>query len=187
MAIATNQVVEVTTSSQAIKSLVSKEAMDKAIKRFERNGVLPKLDYSDSYQGEDKDQNGVRDDIDAYIASLPDTEVQKRSLTQLAKYEGLKANFSQLTEAEVTDLAKNLLNTAYCVNTKYSDSVGEKRYSDLTLYLANTEKRAKLIDVANSSINDEIFNLDERELKEGHTGCEWEDSLIKKNKKSKKQ
>ena len=54
------------------------------IKVLEDSGVIPKLDRSSDIKGPDQNLNGVRDDIDAWIAALPITDKQKRAATQKA-------------------------------------------------------------------------------------------------------
>ncbi len=54
------------------------------IKVLENSGVIPKLDRSSDIKGPDQNLNGVRDDIDAWIAALPITEKQKKAATQKA-------------------------------------------------------------------------------------------------------
>ncbi|MBK6366137.1 MAG: hypothetical protein IPF65_02455 [Polaromonas sp.] len=64
------------------------QSLAEQIKALEASGVLPKLDRSTDIKGPDQNLNGVRDDIDAWIASLPVTATQKRAATQAA--EGLQ-------------------------------------------------------------------------------------------------
>ena len=54
------------------------------IKTLEDNGTIPKLDRSADIKGPDVNNNGVRDDIDVWIAALPITEKQKKAATQTA-------------------------------------------------------------------------------------------------------
>lgn len=71
------------TASGAKKSLG--ERILAAIQKLELSGDLPKLDRSDSVMGPDKDNNGVRDDIDAYVESLPETPQGKAALRQMSR------------------------------------------------------------------------------------------------------
>lgn len=59
--------------------------MKEQIKALEDSGKLPKLDRSTSIAGPDTNNNGIRDDIDAWIAALPITDVQKKAAEQAAK------------------------------------------------------------------------------------------------------
>lgn len=59
--------------------------VQQALASLEANGSLPKLDRTDALLGIDSNEDGVRDDLAAYIDSLPDTEVQKKALRQMTK------------------------------------------------------------------------------------------------------
>jgi hypothetical protein len=56
-----------------------------AILKAESNRTIPKLNHDDTIAGPDTDNNGIRDDIDAYIATLPYTDVQKKAIEQEAR------------------------------------------------------------------------------------------------------
>jgi hypothetical protein len=62
----------------------SEPSLTEQIKALEANGALPKLDRSSDIRGPDANNNGVRDDIDAWIATLPITETQKKAASQAA-------------------------------------------------------------------------------------------------------
>ena len=55
------------------------------IAKMENSGELPKLDRTDTVAGIDADQNGIRDDIDAYIQKTYPTEEQRKAVSQYAK------------------------------------------------------------------------------------------------------
>lgn len=63
---------------------IATPSLEEQIKGLETSGVLPKLDRSTSIQGPDQDLNGVRDDIDTWIAALPISESQKKAAIQKA-------------------------------------------------------------------------------------------------------
>lgn len=75
----------VTTSSVPTAATAAEPTLREQIKNHEASGALPKLDRSTNIKGPDQDLNGVRDDIDAWIAVLPITETQKKAATQKAK------------------------------------------------------------------------------------------------------
>jgi hypothetical protein len=60
-------------------------SMKEQLNELERTGVLPQLDRSTDIAGPDADRNGIRDDIDAYIAALPVTEPVKKAAQQRAR------------------------------------------------------------------------------------------------------
>ncbi|HEY4211168.1 MAG TPA: hypothetical protein VGM84_06790 [Steroidobacteraceae bacterium] len=56
-----------------------------AVAALEANGTLPILDVSDSLGGTDANNNGIRDDIEAYISKQSDSTPQRAALQQVAK------------------------------------------------------------------------------------------------------
>ena len=74
-----------TASAQSGLAAPVKASLKVQIQALERSGALPALDRSASITGPDVNNNGVRDDIEAYIASLPLSAVQKRAALQKAK------------------------------------------------------------------------------------------------------
>ena len=54
------------------------------LQALQASGKLPTLGVSASLAGSDADGDGVRDDIDTFIAGLSDSAAQKRALTQMA-------------------------------------------------------------------------------------------------------
>ncbi len=61
------------------------QPLKETIQALEDSGKIPKLDRSNDLLGPDANSNGVRDDIDAWIAAQPITEVQKKAAQQMAK------------------------------------------------------------------------------------------------------
>lgn len=57
----------------------------RSIEDLERQGLLPVLDRSESLGGPDTDGNGVRDDLDAWIARQDGTPARRDALRQLAR------------------------------------------------------------------------------------------------------
>ena len=66
-------------------ALPGNASLKSQIQALERSGALPALDRSTSITGPDANNNGVRDDIEAYIAGLPLSDAQKRAALQKAK------------------------------------------------------------------------------------------------------
>lgn len=60
-------------------------ALAAQIDALERSGRLPALDRSSDIRGTDVDDNGIRDDIDAWIAMQPVTPPQRKALRQTAR------------------------------------------------------------------------------------------------------
>ncbi|CDN89682.1 MULTISPECIES: hypothetical protein [Hydrogenophaga] len=60
-------------------------SMKDQLDALEKQGVLPELDRSTDVAGPDADGNGIRDDIDAYIAALPVSDEVKKAVRQRAR------------------------------------------------------------------------------------------------------
>ena len=59
--------------------------MKEQLEALEKAGELPALDRSTGIAGPDTDRNGIRDDIDAYIAGLPVSDAIKKAARQVAR------------------------------------------------------------------------------------------------------
>jgi hypothetical protein len=75
------QVKRVSSPTLAIPVLTAKAL----VQALENQGELPKLDRSSDIQGPDSNANGIRDDVERYIASLPITPEQQQAVEQFAK------------------------------------------------------------------------------------------------------
>ncbi|MFA0309507.1 chromosome partitioning protein ParA [Vibrio splendidus] len=87
---------------ELVAELKAQETIDDQLRllyeRFE-----PMLDRSDSLTGTDENNDGIRDDIEAFIDALEVTEPVRKSLKQNARYtqENLYHDFSQKTHANI--------------------------------------------------------------------------------------
>jgi hypothetical protein len=107
-----------------------------------KSGVMPKLDTSTSLLGTDADGNGVRDDIDAYIASLPDTAVQKRALRQSAAAINATVAVEPADSAALLRVDKLTSDGVVCLVDSYSDiQLSRKRFAEIQGYTINTKAR----------------------------------------------
>lgn len=57
-------------STTAAAPLTEAQTLREEIARLEQQGVLPTLDRSTDVRGPDLNNNGVRDDIDAFVSAL---------------------------------------------------------------------------------------------------------------------
>ncbi|MFM0053730.1 hypothetical protein [Caballeronia grimmiae] len=63
----------------------SSQTPQQQIQQLEASGVIPALDRSTDLKGPDADNNGLRDDIDSYVAKQGYTAIQKMAVLQYAK------------------------------------------------------------------------------------------------------
>jgi hypothetical protein len=134
-----------------------------AIQKLELRGDLPKLDRSDSVMGPDKDNNGVRDDIDAYVASLPDSPEEKAALLQMS------ASFSlMMVSAEDSEPDKEALRYAslastralHCLHETYVGSnVPTSKLNLMRKLMVNTRARMEAYARYNSSVSGWVFTM----------------------------
>jgi hypothetical protein len=134
-----------TTSTPVVATPSEVATLKAKIQELETSGKLPTLDRSSSIPGPDANSNGVRDDIEAYIASLPITPVQKTAAMQYAKVFQQKITVDLNDAAalnRVGDLGSKAINCAGDVfMPNYQD--GYDLGSKLEAMTANTKERAK--------------------------------------------
>lgn len=115
------------------------------IKALEDTGKLPKLDRSTNIAGPDINNNGIRDDIDAWIAALPITDSQKKAAEQAAI--SLQAtllvdlnNKSELNRVgELTNRSVTCLTQVFMPDYQRGFDLG----SQIEAITANTKERTK--------------------------------------------
>ncbi len=114
------------------------------IAALEKSGALPVLDRSPDVKGPDANNNGVRDDIEAWIAALPITDKQKKAAMQDAR------SLQRTLVVDLTDqVALQLVANASSVSTACIADAFMPTYQngyDLSLQIeamtANTKERA---------------------------------------------
>ena len=90
---------------------------------LEREGKLPLLDRSTGIQGPDTNFNGMRDDVENYIASLPLTSQQKKSVEQLAK--GLQATLliNTADSSGLDNAVSNIHHAIQCLHLQFASGL----------------------------------------------------------------
>jgi hypothetical protein len=122
-------------------STVAELSLKEQITKLEDSGALPKLDRSTSIAGPDVNNNGVRDDIEAYIAALQLTEVQKKAAMQDAKAMQMTLTVDTTDKAAVQKVGEIMMASSNCIGDRITN------FTDYSLKLesitANTKERAK--------------------------------------------
>lgn len=111
-----------------------------AVVAAQASGAIPALDRTTSLLGTDIDGNGVRDDLDAYINSLPDTPVQKKALRQHAAALNAALAVDLTNQAAVDAVSVSTSNAASCNELVYGDAAW-KHSKDIFKYIINTKER----------------------------------------------
>jgi len=130
-----------------------------AIKAAESIGATPTLNREDTVAGPDKDGNGVRDDIDAYIDSLPDTSAQKAALRQkaVALAKALTVDNSNLAAALA--VAQEMAASTVCTHSRYDDTTAYNKAMELEKFTVNTRKRFDAYQKFNQALSGSTWSL----------------------------
>ena len=99
------------------------------------------LDRSNSIAGPDINGNGVRDDIDAYIATLPDTAAQKSALKQQSSVLSKAMTVDLTNQTALLDVSRQIGAAAACNHSKYDPSTASKKSAEMEKLTVNTKQR----------------------------------------------
>ena len=112
-----------------------------AITRLEEEGKLPVLDRSDDLAGPDEDDNGIRDDIDVWIAMQGYSSKERAAVEQLARASQEAVAFSG-TSAEAKVVAEKINRGESCVSDQFDNFEEYLQVSErLEQFSANTRSR----------------------------------------------
>ncbi|EJO9874489.1 chromosome partitioning protein ParA [Vibrio vulnificus] len=138
--------IQIEKTDELIATLKSQKTInDQLMVIYER--YEPLLDRSDSLTGPDTNQDGIRDDIEAFIDALEVTEPVRKALKQDARsaQENISHDFSDKTESSVskaTEISKKFDQALACyefVGVEVDDIINSSRLLMSLTY--NTKKR----------------------------------------------
>jgi hypothetical protein len=117
--------------------------VSEALANLEASGVLPILDRSASLAGMDSDGDGVRDDVETYIASLPDTPAQKFALRQNSRAirSAMLMGIANVDSMELRTTSTTLGNAVHCLWTTYGQGMANAKLNDIRKVTVNTPER----------------------------------------------
>ncbi|MCL1962086.1 MAG: hypothetical protein FWG56_10015, partial [Desulfovibrionaceae bacterium] len=114
------------------------------IAQLERQGGYPTLDRSASIAGPDANQNGVRDDIEAWINTLDVTEPQRKALMQEAKVLQQTLLIDLTDKAAIQRSGEELEASGKCGGDRFTPYEAFAKLSDkIEAMTANTRQRAE--------------------------------------------
>ena len=90
--------------------------MKEQLEALEKSGELPALDRSTDIAGPDADRNGIRDDIDAYIAALPVSDAIKKAARQRARVQQRIGSIDLNDRAALMALADASMASTACMS-----------------------------------------------------------------------
>ena len=146
-------------SSSAAQSTNQNTPIEQLVE-LEDSGEIPVLDRSASIEGVDDNMNGIREDIEKYIESMPISEVQKKAVQQLAK---------SLQGALLVDIddsvalrasSKNISESVQCLSIKFPD-VRERMeaINSIESKTANTRERTEKYIQFNNALSGSVSKL----------------------------
>jgi len=94
--------------------------------QLQTEGKLPTLDVSSTVTGTVTNGNGIRDDLNNYIASLTDSAVQKNALIQVTQAIQAAMTVDTTNAAAVATVSLNLNRADTCVWSVYSSGQSTK-------------------------------------------------------------
>lgn len=139
-------------AQQPISSI--SEAMDRLV----GIGAIPKLNRDDDVAGPDADANGVRDDLDAYVASLPDSELQKKAMLQDFASTQFMMTLDTLNEESVKEGLRLMSASMECLYIRYDSLTAHKRSKEIETYSVNTEARTEAYDRFNKAASGYVIS-----------------------------
>jgi len=136
-----------------------------ALATLDQNGSLPILNRDNTVTGTDVNANGVRDDIDTYIASLSDSVPQKAALTQVSSAL-TNAMLVDVTDENALNAAMNIItNSVTCVDSRYNTAtnitMGIDKGDLIRNLTINTKTRFSAYERFNTAMNGHTFSLSE--------------------------
>jgi hypothetical protein len=130
-------------------------AVPSALAQLEASSQIPVLDRSADLSGSDIDLNGVRDDIDKYINSLPDSVSQKSALRQEARAisSAIIAGSQSLDQSALKDVSAQIGRAVFCVFQRYDPTIANRKITTIEKFVANTRVRFDAYDKYNSKVS----------------------------------
>lgn len=112
---------------------------------LEASGQQPKPDRSPDIKGPDTDNNGIRDDIDAWIAAQPITDPQKNAAQQMARVQQAKLVADLNDKSALQTLGERTAAAVVCMSDVFAPErqAGRDLGNQIEAITANTKERAK--------------------------------------------
>ncbi|WP_157758975.1 hypothetical protein [Cystobacter fuscus] len=115
----------------------------------------------DDLLGADKDGNGVRDELDAYIDAKPDTAAQKKSLRQLSAALSGTLIVDTTRQAALHEAASRLNAGINCVFSHYDAETATKRAAEMEKVSVDTRARVDAYTRYNTARSGSVMALPE--------------------------
>ena len=134
-------------------------SIGQAILSAEANGTIPKLNHDDTIAGPDTDNNGIRDDIDAYIATLPYTEAQKKAIQQDARALTATLIIDTNDSVALKTAGEKIMRAVNCAFDKFDLQTADQVTNDMEKMTINTKNRFMQYEKYNSARSGSVTSL----------------------------
>ena len=131
----------------------SSQTPAQVLQGLEASGDLPTLDITTSLTGTDADGNGVRDDLDKYVAGLADSSAEKKALIQEAQAIQASLVVDLTQQPQLLVVRTNMARAVNCVWTVYPKGEQHEKVALIQELSINTLTRLKAYEAFNSSQN----------------------------------
>lgn len=122
--------------------------------------VFPFLDRSPDLAGPDSDSNGIRDDVDAHIATLPISPDQKIGVDQLATSLQGALLIDVNDEIALRQARKDISLAIQCISIKFPDiSQRSSIFDEIEKIIFNTRERSMQYIAYNSALSGSVSKL----------------------------
>ena len=132
------------------------------IAKMENSGELPKLDRTDTVAGIDADQNGIRDDIDAYIQKTYPTEEQRKAVSQYARSLQSSILVNKEDKIAVKAITNEKARAISCISLKIPDSKspnGGRVVPEILSITTNTKQRLSEYFLLDKALDGTVISL----------------------------
>ncbi|MFC3024056.1 hypothetical protein ACFODT_09470 [Vibrio zhugei] len=130
-----------------------------ALTAADQSGAYPQLNRDTSVAGPDVNNNGVRDDIDTYISSLPDSALQKAALIQSSSSITNAMTIDIADQNALTNALKQIANASACLHARYDSSTASSKSSDMEKLTVNTKERSTAYEAFSTAVSGQSFVL----------------------------
>ncbi len=113
---------------------------------------------SNGLAGTDRNGNGVRDDVEAYIAKLPDSAAQKKVLAIYHRGVVAQMMADKHDPAQVRDAADQMLNSMECLFKTYGEPLLDQRRKKIRELTLNTPERQEVYVAFAAAMNGSVMS-----------------------------
>jgi len=139
--------------------------IENVVKQMEKDGVLLKLDRTDTLAGIDADNNGIRDDIDEYIRQTFKDEAQRKAVEQLAKALQNTLLINIKNKNEVYLAREKATKSIDCIFKQFDDfNVGSNSIDEIVKRSFNTKKRVEANLKFDEALSGSVWGLHQGEV-----------------------